>query len=132
MRSLKIKTTPGMWDLLPAAAVIVLIWVLMVCVRAGAVTGLTAVVSVDGYEVERVSLHGETERTYTAGGCTLTVTFCPEGETGVQVTASDCPNRDCVRAGCITRAGQSIVCLPAKFVIELVGGTESGVDAVIG
>ena len=50
----------------------------------------------------------------------------------VSVERSDCPTQDCVHTGHISRSGQSIVCLPARVVIQLEGGTDSGVDAVIG
>ena len=60
------------------------------------------------------------------------LTCNPGGSTGVAVTASDCPGGDCVRTGAITQSGESIVCLPARVVIQLEGGTDSGVDAVIG
>ena len=51
--------------------------------------------------------------------------------TGVYVADSDCPGQDCVHTGAISRAGQSIVCLPAQVVISLVGAA-SDVDAVLG
>ena len=51
--------------------------------------------------------------------------------TGVYVSDSDCPGQDCVHTGAISRAGQSIVCLPAQVVISLVGAA-SDVDAVLG
>ena len=38
---------------------------------------------------------------------------------------------DCVHTGTITRAGQSIVCLPEQVVVQLSGGG-SGPDAVLG
>ena len=50
---------------------------------------------------------------------------------GVRVAESDCPGRDCVHTGVITRAGQSIVCLPEQVVVQLSGGG-SGPDAVLG
>ena len=48
--------------------------------------------------------------------------------------SSDCPTQDCVHTGTISRSGQSIVCLPARIVIQLTGGAadSSGVDIVIG
>ena len=100
----------------------------------GGETGaLTAVVSVDGAETERVSLAGLTapeERTYTHNGYTLHVTFTAES---AQVTSSDCPTQDCVHTGAITRGGQSIVCLPGRIVIQLEGGAaDGGPDLVIG
>ena len=50
---------------------------------------------------------------------------------GVYVSDSDCPGQDCVHTGAISRAGQSIVCLPAQVVISIVS-TSSAVDAVLG
>ena len=97
---------------------------------------LTAVVSVDGAEVERIDLAREDgERTYTHNGYTLTVSLRPGGEPGVRVVASDCPTQDCVHTGAITRAGQSIVCLPARMIFQLEGGETpeaGGPDLVIG
>ena len=44
------------------------------------------------------------------------------------VTAADCPGGDCMAAGARS-AGEPIVCLPHRLVIQLTGG-ESGVDTV--
>ena len=44
---------------------------------------------------------------------------------------SDCPGQDCVHSGAVSRAGQSIVCLPARIVVELVGAAD-GYDLVTG
>ena len=74
------------------------------------------VVSIDGAEVDRFAL-GPQERVYQSGGYTLCVVATAEG---VRVAESDCPTHDCVRTGTISRAGESIVCLPARLVIELV------------
>ena len=51
---------------------------------------------------------------------------------GVRVAESDCPGQDCVHTGTITRAGQSIVCLPEQVVVQLTGGGGGGPDAVLG
>ena len=47
---------------------------------------------------------------------------------------ADCPTQDCVHTGTITRTGQSIVCLPARIIIRLEGGTvdKDAPDVVIG
>ena len=39
----------------------------------------------------------------------------------VNVVDSDCPGHDCQHTPPISRAGQSIVCLPAQIVISLEG-----------
>ena len=136
MRS-PIKTKPTPADALVAAVILLLAAALTAGLwswnrnQSGA---LTAVVSVDGRETDRVvlsELSAQEERTYSHNGCTLTVVFSPEY---VQVTQSDCPTQDCVHTGTITRSGQSIVCLPARIVIQLTGGQPDGdaVDIVIG
>jgi hypothetical protein len=94
---------------------------------------LTAVISVDGNEVDRLSLTGltETERTIQGNGYTLLVSLSSDG---VRVAEADCPTQDCVHTGTITRGGQSIVCLPGRVIITLEGSseTDNGVDAVVG
>ena len=92
---------------------------------------LTAVVSVDGEEIDRAVLGGAETRTYAAGGYTLTVFLSADG---ARVEASDCPTPDCVRTGTIRRGGQSVICLPARFILRLEGGgaDSDGVDAVLG
>ena len=130
------KLRPNGWDALVAGAVLALAVLCGILVWAGDGDSgaLTAVVSVDGEVTERVALSGLTapeERTYTHNGYTLHVTFTAES---AQVTASDCPTQDCVHMGEITRGGQSIVCLPARIVVQLEGGAaaDDGVDLVIG
>ena len=128
------KLRPGIWDALVAAVVIVLA---VVCAGAFWVRGtlaegeLTAVVSMDGQERERFALSdGEMERTYTNHGYTLHL-LVQSGE--LRVAEADCPTQDCVHTGTIDQAGQSIVCLPARIVVQLVRtGGNGDVDVVIG
>ena len=123
---------PTGWDSLVVLAVVVLAaasaWMVW---RGPAGEGnLTAVVSIDGAEVERIDLETDSEpRTYSHNGYTLTVNLRPDGEAGVRVETSDCPTQDCVHTGTITRAGQSIVCLPARIIIQLQGGAQADGDA---
>lgn len=129
------KLKPNRWDGLVAVLVVALA---AVCAAGiwfrGAGTApedLVAVVSVDGVETERLALEPG-ERTIKAGGYTLHLTLT---ETTVVVDHADCPTQDCVHTGRISRSGQSIVCLPARVVIQLTGGTpeqSDGVDMVLG
>lgn len=48
----------------------------------------------------------------------------------VSVVESDCKGGDCVRMGATSKAGDSIVCLPHRFMVVLVGEPE--VDTVTG
>ena len=89
---------------------------------------LTVVVTVSGQEVQRTPLSEFTAADVAHNGYTLHIAAA---DGGVAVTSSDCPTQDCVHTGAISRAGQSIVCLPAQVVISLVGAA-SDVDAVLG
>ena len=131
------KLTPGKYDLIVVAAVLALAALLGVrfWLSPAPESGtLLAVVEIDGAEVDRFTLAqaAEETRTYTNNGVTLTVAPCVtvkrDAETrtqtetvGVRVVSSDCPTQDCVHTGQISRAGQSIVCLPAHIVITLAG-----------
>lgn len=132
-----VKLSPTRWDALVAAVIVLLAaacgagyWLRL---QAADAETLTAVVTIDGTEADRVSLSGlsgSEDRSYTSNGYTLTVEFSPDG---VRVKTSNCPTQDCVHTGTITGAGQSIVCLPARISIQLVGTSGSdGVDVVIG
>ena len=129
------RLTPGKYDLLVVAAVLAL----AVCLGArfwgnsGAAPvqsgGLSVVVEIDGVEVERARLLDYSgQHVYTGGGYTLTV---DAADGRVDVTQSDCPTQDCKHSGAITRSGQSIVCLPARIVITLVG-TTADYDVIAG
>lgn len=91
---------------------------------------LTATVKHRGQVVAQVPLSSLTEeKTVTIDGTYhLTVTL---DKTGAAVTESDCPGQDCLHTGRITRAGQSIVCLPEQVVVTLEGKTSSA-DVVLG
>ena len=121
------------WDVLLAAAVLLLavvsaLWFYLPKTHSGE---LTVVISTGGEETERVKLNNFTEATVTHNGYTLRITA--DGS-GVRVADSDCPTQDCVRTGTISRSGQSIVCLPARIIIQLTGGAadSNDVDIVIG
>ena len=49
------------------------------------------------------------------------------------ITEADCPDALCVNMGKISRAGQSIVCLPHQVVVEVVEESDDGgVDLIAG
>lgn len=142
------KLSPNKYDLLVVAAVLALAVCLGVRfwgnLGSAAAQSLTVVVEIDGEEADRFPFAQaiREERTYTNNGITLTVAGCAiveqDAQTGkqtealgVRVTQSDCPTQDCVHTGQISRAGQSIVCLPAHIVITL-AGTTADYDVIVG
>lgn len=125
---------PNLWDILVVLAVVALATASALTVWPGRDSGsLTAVVTADGEELDRFAPAdlAAGPRTYTHNGYTLTVT-AEDG--GLRVSEADCPTQDCVHTGAISRSGQSIVCLPARIIIQLTGGQADpgGVDVVIG
>lgn len=105
-------------------------------------TALTVVVEIDGEEADRFSVNDLSTHTYEHNGVTLTLAPFVGGASavssveselsrGVCVVQSDCPTQDCVRTGVISRAGQSIVCLPGRIVVTLEGGSTE-FDAIAG
>lgn len=123
---------PRIWDALVAALVAAAAIACAAVFWSGGEGGLTAVISVNGEEQERVELSAlrePEERVIQAEGYTLHLELTREGACMV---LSGCPTQDCVHTGTITRSGQSIVCLPARVSVVLTGGADNGVDAVIG
>lgn len=143
------KLRPTAWDGLVVLCVAALaLGIAFFQWRGGTSQTLTAVVSIDGQEADRFAPADllESPRTYEHNGYTLEVCAAVRGdastldhvksggESGLRVALSDCPTQDCVRTGTISRSGQSIVCLPARIIIRLEGGTPDpdAVDAVLG
>ena len=126
---------PKKLDIVVAAVVLILAAVVALGFygpKLGQSNHLTAVISVGEEVMERVdltTLKGE-ELLTVEGECTLNVLLT---ESGAEVILSDCPTQDCVHTGHISRAGQSIVCLPGQVVIHLEGASDDGApDIVVG
>lgn len=143
------KLRPAPWDALVVLAVLALAaGSLLALARGGETENLTAIVIIDGQEADRFPVTEllNSPRTYTGSGVTLEVCAGIKGTVsgldaqpsngamGVRVLRSDCPTQDCVRTGTITRSGQSIVCLPARLILQLEGGQPEtgGPDIIIG
>ena len=111
---------------LAVAALAVGLFAVMLPKQSGG--ALTCTVSRDGQRLDTFSVAAGTpgERVY--GAYTVSVA----GDGAVSVSRAPCAGQDCVRTGAIRRAGQSVVCLPGRFVVELSGTDEDdGVDIVV-
>lgn len=64
-----------------------------------------------------------------SNGHRVTVSVTPDG---VSVVSSTCPDGICIKTGKISRPGQTIVCIPARIVIEICSGGDSDEDFVVG
>ncbi len=93
---------------------------------------LTAVVRVDGKEVDRLSVTAPnmSQQDITIPLGVATVSF---GQGKVRVEPLDthtCPTGICWKTGFITRAGQAIVCVPNHMTITLEGAVDE-IDSVV-
>lgn len=123
-RRLPFKTA----DLILVGGLLVVAAVLFLMLGRWSAQGRTVEVQVDGTTVAALPLDVDT--TYVidgAGGGRNTLVIADGRATVIEAT---CPDGVCVRHRAIDRAGQSIICLPNKVVVRVVG--EPTVDAEAG
>lgn len=134
LRSSTIKRRFGWADALAAAFVLALAGLVFALFYGGRGDAPTAaVISVDGAEVQRVALPvaGDEPLTIRPDGLPYPLTIQITGYE-VMVLESACPSQDCVASGTVSRSGESIICLPNRLVVQLTGGSGSGIDAALG
>ena len=96
---------------------------------AGAEKGLTAVVTVDGVKKGEFPL----DTAMSTGFHTEWGYNFVHVEYGqVWITEADCRDQICVEHKRISRVGETIVCLPHKLVVEIIGEGEEAFDMVVG
>lgn len=85
-------------------------------------------VQVDGEETARYPLAEDVSVEITGHGGFRNVLVISHGI--ADMTEADCPDKLCVEQAAISKNGQSIICLPHKLVVSVVGGAQSETDAV--
>ncbi len=103
--------------------IIVLTAVLGIALMSGSGGGKTAVVRVDGNIERRVDLGAD--QTFSIGDIKFEVR-----DGAIAFIESDCPDKDCIRAGWLKVPGASMACLPNRVSVTVEGEAESGVDAI--
>ena len=76
-----------------------------------------------------LSLDTDVTREIKSGDYTLTLVI-EDGK--AFVSHADCPDRICVGTGRVSRPGQTIVCLPAKVTVTVVGKEADDADFIVG
>ncbi len=123
-RRFPIKTA----DLLLIGGLLVVAAVLFFTLSRWSADGRIAEVQVDGVTVVALPLDADT--TYVIDGVDGGHNTLVIADGKATVTEATCPDGVCVRHRAIDRAGQSIICLPNKVVVRVVG--EPTVDAEAG
>ena len=116
-------------DLLLIVAVLLLAGVFWLCRAATRQTGAAVEVSVDGRLYETLPLHKDARLVIADGEHSNTLVI----EKGKAfMSAASCPDHVCMDRGAVQYDGETIVCLPNKVVVTVLGGEDSGFDAVSG
>ncbi|WP_028543831.1 NusG domain II-containing protein [Paenibacillus taiwanensis] len=90
-----------------------------------------AEISVDGKLFKKVKITKEEQLIPVKTDHGLNVLKVHDG--GIEMFDADCPDKVCLSFGFVTRAGDTIVCLPHRVLVELKSesGEESDLDAVV-
>lgn len=112
-------------DVMVVAALIVLSLLVLLVITLTRVEGAYAEVVVDGQTVGKYPL--ALDGTYTLNGGTNILTI----EDGcAYMSNSSCPDHICENTGRIRHVGQTIICLPNRVTVTIVGTSDDSVDFV--
>lgn len=106
-----------------AAALTVVFWA---CKNLEKSDALTAQIIKDGKIIKTIRLDREPAQTIIINGNGKNK--IETGTNKIRIADADCPDKDCVKCGWLTKRGDSAVCLPNLLVIKIVG--ESDIDGV--
>ena len=112
---------PNIPDIVLTALLLAVSFVLLFCRPSGA--GAMVEVSVGGRTVGVYSLFEEQSIPIPGTGNVLTI-----ADGSASMTEAGCPDHLCVKTGKISKKGQTIVCLPARVTVRIIG--EGAYDAV--
>lgn len=90
--------------------------------------GARVVVTVDGEVYGTYSLSENQEIPIVIDGRTSNVLVIEDG--AADMIEADCPDKLCVHQRAISKDNETIVCLPNKVVVEVMGSEETGLDSV--
>lgn len=103
--------------------IIIAIAVTGILLMSGSGGGKTATVRVDGIALRKVDLG--VDQIFKVGDVTLKVK-----DGSIAFIESDCPHKECIKAGWMRIPGSSAACLPNRVSVTVEGDGESGVDAI--
>lgn len=89
---------------------------------------LTAYVSHDGKQVYKVQLTNHEGKTTYRYNDEHDWNVIEVTDNKIAITEANCPDQVCVRRGQISKAGETIVCLPHKLLVEIKSSTNKPDD----
>ncbi|MGN0141227.1 MAG: NusG domain II-containing protein [Roseburia sp.] len=116
-------------DILFIVVVGVLLFLLVVFMQlTGGREGARVQVTVDGEVYGIYSLTQEQTVDIVIDGETTNTLVISEGE--ADMIWAECPDKLCVHQKAISKSNETIVCLPNKVVVQVLGGEESEFDSI--
>ncbi len=112
-------------DIVLLAALLAAAFAVWGVIRLASREGKTAVVELNGRAVASYPLDTDIRAEIPSEGGHMNVLVIKDGKASVE--SADCPDKLCVKQRPVSKAGQTIICLPHKLIIRIEG--ESGVDA---
>lgn len=96
------------------------------CAASGG--GTAAVVSRNGETIGSYPLHTDGRIVLTGDGGGRNVLVIRDGEAYME--EADCPDKLCVKQGPVGKNGESIICLPHKLAVQIIGGETGEADVL--
>lgn len=90
--------------------------------------GAVAQVTVNGQLYGTYSLDKDQKVKIVVGETVTNILQIQNGK--ADMISADCPDKLCVHQKAISRQKETIVCLPNKVVVEVIGGKEAEVDSI--
>ena len=112
-------------DIILLAVILAAAFAVWGVIRLAMPAGRYAVVELDGKTIASYPLDTDIRVEIPSEGGHINVLVIRDGKASVE--SADCPDKLCVRQRPVSKAGQTIICLPHKLIIRIDG--ESGVDA---
>lgn len=120
----------GKKDIVFLAVLFVLGIALTVGIYCFSASGSEIRITVDGRLYGTYNLEKNQEISIELDGEIANVVVIEDGE--AYMKDADCPDQLCIHQGAISRDKQTIICLPNKVVVEVVGGKEQTYDSISG
>ncbi len=119
-------------DVILVTVILIIAVTVLLFINGTKVTGDRVVVKIDGEETEVYSLSENIEFEIKTGKNNENINVVVIENGMVRVTEADCPDGICKDYRPISYVGQTIVCLPHKVVIEIVGDeADSDLDVAV-
>ena len=119
-------------DVILAAVIVIIAVAGLLFINGTRVEGNRVVVKINGVETQSYSLSENTEFEIKTGknNSNYNIVVIEYGK--VRVTEADCPDGICEDYSPISYVGETIICLPHKVVIEIIGdNTNSDLDVAV-